>query len=265
MGGEERHRDQPAPQPPLPGVLEHDVAVGHDVGTADLVHALRPRRQVAGREHVGDEVVDGDRLGAHVHPPRTDHHGQALHERAHHLVGEAAGSDDDGRAQLHDGDPARPEHVPGLLPAAEVLRQLGLVRRPQAAEVDDPAHARRVGRLPEVTGGGLVQGREARGRSPWSGRGSRPCRRRTGPRAGSRDRGSRPSRPRSRRPRARRAPRAAGPGSAGAPRFARERRGAARPRSPWRPSPGSGRPGSFAWARGAPRCDPGQAGSARPP
>ena len=57
------------------------------------------------------------------------------------------------------GTPTGAQHVPGLLPAAQMLRQLGSAPA-QAAEVHDPSHSRGASCLPEVAGGRLVQGRE---------------------------------------------------------------------------------------------------------
>ena len=104
---EERNDDHPAVQTAHFRILQHQVAVGQNVGAADLVG----RRIVAGPLQGGDEIRDHvavpDRLDARDDPLRRDHHGQAFGQIANHLEGDAAGTNDDGRAKFDDGDTAR--------------------------------------------------------------------------------------------------------------------------------------------------------------
>jgi hypothetical protein len=144
--GNGQHRP---PQPPLPGVFPHEIAVGHDVGSADLEDPGLVAREVESGRQVGEHVADRDRLRAHRHPPRRDHHGQALDQRTDHLKREAAGADHDGRPELDHRHAGLAQDGPGLMAAAQVGREI-VVGLAEAAQIHNAPHARRPRRLAEV-------------------------------------------------------------------------------------------------------------------
>jgi hypothetical protein len=80
-------------------------------------------------------------LRRHLNPPRRNHHRQPLHQRANHLERQAAGADDDGCPQFNHRHALGTQALPHLVPAAQVRRQIRIVLA-QAAEIDDPPHAR---------------------------------------------------------------------------------------------------------------------------
>ena len=75
---------------------------------------------------------------------------------ANHLEGDAAGADDDGGAELGDGNAAFPQGLAGFLSGAKVGRKVGLGVS-EAAEVDDAVDASLLGGYAEVAGGLQVQ------------------------------------------------------------------------------------------------------------
>ena len=132
--------DEPVGEPGDRGVALHHLAVGEDLGAADVERAV----DVGGHRRAADEVpqhvADRDGLDAGADPARGDHHGEALGEVAQHLEGRGARSQDDRRAQHGRGDAAGEEDLADLLAGVEVPRQQ-LALGVEAAEVDDPAHA----------------------------------------------------------------------------------------------------------------------------
>ena len=83
---------------------------------------------------------------------------------ANHLEGDAAGADDDGGAELGDGNAAFPQGLAGFLSGAKVGRKVGLGVS-EAAEVDDAVDASLLGGYAEVAGGLQVQFLKAGGAS----------------------------------------------------------------------------------------------------
>ena len=148
--GRREHRDrqeQPS-ESPLSRVLSHEPLVRHDVGAADLEHSAFRGVEVEPGEEVGDQVLDRDRLGLRPHPARRDHDGQPLDEGSDHLERQAPGAEDDRGAELDGRDAGSGQQAADLLAAREVRRQGA--SRSEPSEVDDPPHARHVGRLAEA-------------------------------------------------------------------------------------------------------------------
>ena len=63
-----RHADQQPPQAALARVLAHQVAVGRDVGAADLEDLAAAGVRSSAASEVGEQVLDRDRLGARAAP-----------------------------------------------------------------------------------------------------------------------------------------------------------------------------------------------------
>ena len=102
-------------------------------------------------DEVAQHVADRDRLAPGVHPLRRDHHRQHLGEVAQHLEARRARADDHRGAQLDRLDRARGEHLADVVPAAQVVAELGVVVA-EPAEVHDATDAGGLGRAPEVLG-----------------------------------------------------------------------------------------------------------------
>ena len=115
---EQRHRDEPAPETPLPRVLAHDRAVRHDVRAADLENAAVALRQVEHGRETGHQVVERDGLRRRADPGRADHDREPLDERADQLERQAAAADHDAAPQLDDRHAGRTQHDAGFVPAA---------------------------------------------------------------------------------------------------------------------------------------------------
>ena len=155
-GREDRDGDEEPSKASGPGVAEHQPPVGGNVRAADLDGAVHVLGFVDGRDQVFQKVVYGDGLDAGVDPLWADHNGEALHQVANHLEGDAAGADDDGGAELGDGNAAFPQGLAGFLSGAKVGRKVGLGVS-EAAEVDDAVDASLLGGYAEVAGGLQVQ------------------------------------------------------------------------------------------------------------
>ena len=121
-------------------VPEHHLAVGEDVGAADLDDPTGACRGVEAGRKVLEHVADRDGLHARVDPARADHHRQTFGEIADHLERQAAGADDHGGAHLGHRDAAAAQRRACLLARAQVLGEVAL-RVAEAAEVDDAADA----------------------------------------------------------------------------------------------------------------------------
>ena len=168
------HRNQQAAQAAQPRVQPHHVAVRHHLGTADVEDLILVAGQIDGGSEVAHHVVDGDRLRRRVHPARTDHHRQPLHQRPNHLERQAAGADDDRGAELDDRHAGRAQVPPGFGTAAQVRRERRDVVG-QSAQIDDAPHAGSGGGAAEVDGGLAIQVREVGTRPPSSAPGRTPC------------------------------------------------------------------------------------------
>ena len=156
MRRQQRHRQQHAPQSAQPGVLAHHVAVGHDLGPADLIDvALAIFCEIERCRQISQHILDGDRLRERGDPPRADHHGQPLDQRLNHFKRQAPGADDDRCAKLGDRHTARAQHVAGFRAALEMGRErAGITGQP--AEINDAAHACARGRAAKIVGGSTI-------------------------------------------------------------------------------------------------------------
>ena len=101
---EQGHGNHQSSQPSEPGVLPHEIAVGHPVGSPDLVdHALQ-RWEIEGLHQIRDEILDADRLSRCVHPAWGHHRRELLHQCADQLERKAPGADHDRGAELDRRD-----------------------------------------------------------------------------------------------------------------------------------------------------------------
>ena len=121
--------------------------------------ALRHARQ--GSLQIRQHVADGDGLHARVDPFGRDHDRQAFGQVTHHLERDAPRADDDGGAELGDGDARARQRLAGLLPRGQVPRH-PLAPRPESAQIDDVPDPSGAGGLREVLGGQQVAVFEAR-------------------------------------------------------------------------------------------------------
>ncbi len=152
VGREHRHRNQPAAQPALPGVLAHQVAVRDDVGATDFEYFMVGRLAVERRLEIAEHVINRNWLGRKSHPGRRDHHRQPLDQRADHLERQAAAADDDRRAKLRDRNARFAQARARVESRAEVWRQF-FVRIGETAQIDDASDASGTGGGAEVDGG----------------------------------------------------------------------------------------------------------------
>jgi hypothetical protein len=133
----------------------HHLAVGEHVGSTDLEHPSIGPALAEDADQVGEHVAHGDRLAAGVDPPGRHHRRQDLDQVAQHLERRAARPDDDGGAQLGARHRARRQHLPNLVAASEVGRQLGRLVVAEPAQVDDLVEAG-IGRSVSDVGGHLA-------------------------------------------------------------------------------------------------------------
>ena len=140
--------DRAGGQAAHPGIRRDHLAVGGDLGSADLVHAGIDDERA---HEVVDEIACGDGLDPGVHPAGAHHEGQPFGEVPQHLERDAAAADHHGGPQLHHRHPGIADRGPHLLAAAEVLGA-GIVTEP--ADVDDARH-RGGGRRPSEPRGQL--------------------------------------------------------------------------------------------------------------
>jgi hypothetical protein len=131
--------------------IEH-VAVGEDVGAADVHFAAERLGHLGRAQQVLDDVVDGDRLGGGAQPAGGDHDGQSFDEVAQRAVGLAGGADDHGGAEVCERRPVGGERERGFVAAAQVLGD---------AVVAEPAEVRGAVNAFALGGGGEVGRAEA--------------------------------------------------------------------------------------------------------
>ena len=156
---------------------------------------LGPGRQVERRAQVGDDILDRDRLCGRPHPRRTQHHRQALDERAQQLVRQASRAEDDRRAELDDRHAGGAQHVARLAPAAKVGGQ-ALAGVAESAEVHDARHPAARAACAKCRAAALVLRLEVPPRAQRVHQVVRGVHAGEAPARGSRDRGSRRARPR---------------------------------------------------------------------
>ena len=134
--GDQKHA---ALQSSLPGIAQHQLAVGGDVRAADLEYPAAP----AGIGQRGDQVIDhilhGDRLGFVPHPQGTGHHREQLGHEANHLERDAARASDHPGAEFGDRNPALAQDTSRLDPRAHVRSDV-LFRVCQAAQINNVLH-----------------------------------------------------------------------------------------------------------------------------
>ena len=131
-GREQRDRDPRARMDPqrMGHPVEH-VAVGEDVGAADLDLPSLRLLEVRGPTEVRDHVVDGDRLGRRREPGGRDHRRQALDEVAERPVGLASRADDHRRPEVGQRGALLAEDLRRLAPGfAGASSAAGLRARP---------------------------------------------------------------------------------------------------------------------------------------
>jgi hypothetical protein len=112
-----RHRHDHPAQAHLARVLAHQIPVGDRVGAANLDHLALLALEIEHGLEVGDHVLDRDRLHLDARPARRDQHEQPVRQGADDLEGEAAGADDDRRAQLEGLYTRRAQDLADLVPA----------------------------------------------------------------------------------------------------------------------------------------------------
>ena len=126
----------------------HDVCVRDLIVAADLVDRVgRPLELEHGHEVV-DDILDGNRLGERLDPPRRDNQRQMLDQRAHGLERGAARADDDRRTQLDGWYSRSAQGAADLVAACQVRREI--VFATETSEVDDLPHPRESGDFGEV-------------------------------------------------------------------------------------------------------------------
>ena len=152
---EDRHLDDDrVPAAQARDLLDH-LAVGQDVGAADVVALAERVGAAADAVEVRDDVGQRDRLRRRRDPARRDHRGQPVDQRDDRLERGAAAADDDGGAQRRHRHRPGGERLGGLDAAAEVLGQAGPVVA-EPAEVDDLGHAGALGLAGDGLGGAAV-------------------------------------------------------------------------------------------------------------
>ena len=126
-----RHRDQPAPQPLLPGVFSDHAAVSGDIRAADLEDAALAWGQILRRQEVGQHVVHGDGLGRRRQPTRAEHDRQSVGQRLDQIEGQAARADHQGGPELDGFHAGISKDLADLMAAAQdAARVSGRRRRP---------------------------------------------------------------------------------------------------------------------------------------
>jgi hypothetical protein len=146
---EHRNRDHEAAQPPLSCVFAHEFAVRNALGSTDLVDATLLRLEVQGGLEICKEITDCDGLRLHTNPSRCHHHGKPLDERAEHLEGEAARSDDDRGSEFDHWHTGGAQDASHLVATAKMRGEFPFLVA-QAAQVHDAAHAGSARRAREV-------------------------------------------------------------------------------------------------------------------
>jgi hypothetical protein len=119
-GTQKRNVDETSPQTTLTCVLAHQARVGDPIGATDLKDGVGRRLELERGEQVVDHVLDRDRLGRGVHPPREDEDGQPFDERSDDLERGAARPDDDRSAQLDGGNAGASQDLAHLLTACQM-------------------------------------------------------------------------------------------------------------------------------------------------
>ncbi len=120
------YRDHQPAQAAHPRVRPHHVAVGQDIGAADLDDAGH-LGMLERPDQVVEDVGDPDRLAACADPAGRDHHRQPLGQVAKDLERRTARADDHRGPELGDRDTVGGQLGTRFLPACEVVRQLGPV------------------------------------------------------------------------------------------------------------------------------------------
>ena len=139
-------------------------AVRRGVRPGDVVGAGRNALGIEGGDEVVQHVADGDRVDRVVHPLRDRDDREAVTDVAHHLERCRARAEDHCGAQPHQFRAALDgQRLGHLRPTGQVLGQLAVigVDRHEAAQVDDAAHIRVIGRGGDVAGRGAVGVAEA--------------------------------------------------------------------------------------------------------
>ena len=156
VGGESGREDRDGNHEPAEasgvGVSEHEAAIGGGVCAADFDGLTFATGLIEGGDEVVEKVVDGDGLDAGVYPFGADHDGESFGKVSNHLEGYAAGADDNGGAELGDGDAAFAKSLASMLAGAQVGGEIGL-RVAESAEIDDALDACVPGGFAEVACG----------------------------------------------------------------------------------------------------------------
>ena len=152
LGGEEGEReDQPGPELEFGGHDGHNLAVGEDFGTADVVGLAGGGwvGQAAGQ--VADDVADGDGLALGGDPFGRDHDGKAFDEVAEDFKRRRTGADDHSGAEDGDGDAGGGQCRLHFAAGGEVFGEIG-AGFAEAAKVDDAPNAGGLSCLGELGG-----------------------------------------------------------------------------------------------------------------
>ena len=119
--------------------LDH-LAVGHDLGTTDVVGLADRLLSPGDGGEIPHGVGERDRLRRSRDPAWGDHHREAIDQGDDGLERCAALADDDRRPQRRQRHGARREFPAGVEPASEVRREL-LALLTEPTEVDDLANS----------------------------------------------------------------------------------------------------------------------------
>ena len=126
----------------------HQVLARHDVGSADLEHAVDLLGVVEHPDQIEQHVPDRDRLASGTKPFRGRHHRELVGEVSNHLERDRSGADDHSCPQLGDGCRAFGEDPPDSLATDELGR--AAMRASHVAQVHDPLDAGGLGGVSEV-------------------------------------------------------------------------------------------------------------------
>jgi hypothetical protein len=96
-------------------------------------------RQAESGQEVLYQIGDGDRLRLDRDPARRNHDGEAFHEGADHVEGEASRADDDGRPEFEGLHAAGAQDLADFLPALQVGGEPAAI--PQPSQVDEALDA----------------------------------------------------------------------------------------------------------------------------